>query len=268
MARSAVRRASRSRCRCGSSTSPWTPPSSACSAARSASCGLVRERAGHAFDPEVAACLVGRRRGRSSRSTRSASVWEETLACEPQPPLLLEGEELDRGLAAMGNFADLISPYLAGHSAGVAELAAAAARALPDRRRRRHRAPAGGARPRPRAGRGPPADLAEARAAERGRVGAGAAAPVPHPSGCSSRSAFLAALAPVAGAHHERLDGSGYHRGAAGAELRASRTPARGRRRVPRDDRAAPAPGADRARTRRRRSWARRPAPDGSTPTR
>jgi HD-GYP domain-containing protein (c-di-GMP phosphodiesterase class II) len=41
---------------------------------------------------------------------------------------LLEGEALDRGLGAMGNFADLISPYLAGHSAGVAELAAAAAR--------------------------------------------------------------------------------------------------------------------------------------------
>jgi HD-GYP domain-containing protein (c-di-GMP phosphodiesterase class II) len=34
-----------------------------------------------------------------------------------------------------------------------------------------------------------------------------------------SRSAFLSALAPVAGAHHERLDGSGYHRGAAGPEL-------------------------------------------------
>ena len=34
-----------------------------------------------------------------------------------------------------------------------------------------------------------------------------------------SRSPFLSALAPVAGAHHERLDGSGYHRGASGAEL-------------------------------------------------
>src|SRR5215217_469278 len=34
-----------------------------------------------------------------------------------------------------------------------------------------------------------------------------------------SRSPFLAALAPVAGAHHERLDGSGYHRGCRGAEL-------------------------------------------------
>ena len=34
-----------------------------------------------------------------------------------------------------------------------------------------------------------------------------------------ARSDFLTTLADVAGAHHERLDGSGYHRGAAGAEL-------------------------------------------------
>jgi HD-GYP domain-containing protein (c-di-GMP phosphodiesterase class II) len=34
-----------------------------------------------------------------------------------------------------------------------------------------------------------------------------------------SRSSFLASLAPIAGAHHERLDGSGYHRGAPAAAL-------------------------------------------------
>ena len=34
-----------------------------------------------------------------------------------------------------------------------------------------------------------------------------------------SPSPFSRALAPIAGAHHERLDGSGYHRGASGAEL-------------------------------------------------
>ena len=34
-----------------------------------------------------------------------------------------------------------------------------------------------------------------------------------------SRSGFLDALAPIAGAHHERLDGSGYHRGATAAAL-------------------------------------------------
>jgi HD-GYP domain-containing protein (c-di-GMP phosphodiesterase class II) len=34
-----------------------------------------------------------------------------------------------------------------------------------------------------------------------------------------SRSPFLSALAPVASAHHERLDGSGYHRGITGTDL-------------------------------------------------
>lgn len=34
-----------------------------------------------------------------------------------------------------------------------------------------------------------------------------------------SRSSALSALAPIAGAHHERLDGSGYHRGTAASGL-------------------------------------------------
>ena len=55
------------------------------------------------------------------------SAWEETLACEPIPRSTLEGEAIDSALAAMGDFADLVSPYLVGHTAGVAELAAAAA---------------------------------------------------------------------------------------------------------------------------------------------
>ena len=56
-----------------------------------------------------------------------------------------------------------------------------------------------------------------------------------------SRSPFLSALSPIAAAHHERLDGSGYHRGATGPELGASGAVARRGRRVPRDDRAAAA---------------------------
>jgi hypothetical protein len=56
-----------------------------------------------------------------------ASAWEQTLACEPTPRLVLEDEAIDRALAAMGDFVDLASPYLVGHSGGVAELATAAA---------------------------------------------------------------------------------------------------------------------------------------------
>ena len=78
-----------------------------------------------------------------------------------------------------------------------------------------------------------------------------------------SRSPFLSALAPVAAAHHERLDGSGYHRGAAGADLTRSGAAARRRRRLPRDERAAAAPRAARARAGgagSRRGGERRPA--------
>jgi HD-GYP domain-containing protein (c-di-GMP phosphodiesterase class II) len=147
-----------------------------------------------------------------------ASVWEETLACEPGPWLALEGEAIDRALGAMGDFADLASPYLVGHSAGVAELAAAAAQQC-------HLDAASLVRIR----RGALVhDLG--RVAVPVRIWQKAAPLTPddwerirlHAYYCErvlTRSAFLAALAPVASFHHERLDGSGYHRGAASAEL-------------------------------------------------
>jgi HD-GYP domain-containing protein (c-di-GMP phosphodiesterase class II) len=175
---------------------------------------LVRERAGHAFDPQVAACLVAG--GAEILAVdKAGSAWETVLALEPSPPLMLEGEALDRALAAMGNFADLVSPYLAGHSAGVAELAGAAAQrcridAKPVRRA------------------GLLHDLGRVAVHPRvwqkpGRLTADEWEQVRlHPYQVErvlSRSAFLSALAPLAGAHHERLDGSGYHRAAAGPQL-------------------------------------------------
>jgi hypothetical protein len=118
----------------------------------------------------------------------------------------------------MGDFADLASPYLVGHSAGVAELATAAAQ--------RCRLEA--------------ADLMRVRRGalvhDLGRVAVPVriwqkAAPLTpddwervrlhayHSERVLTRSRFLAALAPVASFHHERLDGSGYHRGTAAAEI-------------------------------------------------
>src|SRR4030095_14648990 len=57
-----------------------------------------------------------------------APAGKETRAREPGPRLTREGEAIDGALGAMGDFADLASPYLVGHSAGVAELATAAGR--------------------------------------------------------------------------------------------------------------------------------------------
>ena len=178
---------------------------------------VVRERAGHAFDPHVAACLAD---GAAEilALDQEASAWNDTLAGEPYPQLTLEGEAIDRALAAIGDFADLISPHLSGHSAGVAELASAAAErcriddaGIATIRRAALVHDLGRVAVHPRIWLKPGSLSADEW--EQVRL---------HPYHTErvlSRSPFLSALAPVAGAHHERLDGSGYHRGAAGAEL-------------------------------------------------
>ena len=139
---------------------------------------VVRERAGHGFDPEVAACLADGA-PQILALEREPSAWEETLACEPDPRLTLDGEAIDGALRALGQFADLISPYLSGHSTGVAGLARAAAeRSPPGRDGCRHDL-ACRTRSRSGAGSGSPSDLAEAGRAHPGRVGARSASPVP-----------------------------------------------------------------------------------------
>jgi HD-GYP domain-containing protein (c-di-GMP phosphodiesterase class II) len=178
---------------------------------------VVRERSGHAFDPDVAACFVDEANAILDMDAHM-SAWDEALACEPRPHLTLEGDAIERALVAMAGFTDLISPHLTGHSTGVGELAAAAAAA---------------------SGLDPATIQVTRRAGlvhDVGRVSVAAAVwekPGPltvdereqvrlHPYQTErvlSRSPFLAALCPIAGAHHERLDGSGYHRGAPGVEL-------------------------------------------------
>jgi hypothetical protein len=54
---------------------------------------VIRERAGGAFDPQIAGCLADNA-GEILTRAREASAWEETLASEPHPWLTLEGEEI------------------------------------------------------------------------------------------------------------------------------------------------------------------------------
>jgi HD-GYP domain-containing protein (c-di-GMP phosphodiesterase class II) len=179
--------------------------------------GVIRERAGHAFDPQVAACLVDDP-AEILAVGHEASAWGETLACEPQPTLTIGGDAIDRALAAIGEFADLMSPYLSGHSTGVAELAVAAAQrcridamGVSTIRRAALVHDLGRVAVHPRIWQKP--GTLSADEWEHVRL---------HPYQTErvlSRSPFLSTLIPIAGAHHERLDGSGYHRGAGGAEL-------------------------------------------------
>jgi HD-GYP domain-containing protein (c-di-GMP phosphodiesterase class II) len=180
---------------------------------------VVRERAGHAFDPAIAAVLASDAREIMAVDP-DASAWDETLAGEPRPPLRLAGEQIDSALAAIGEFTDLLSPSFAGHSRGVADLAAEAARLC--------RLPAAEVTAVRRAA------LAHdvGRVAIPARIWQKAATLTPdewervrlhayYTERVLNRSPYLAALVPIAVSHHERHDGSGYHRGVGASALTA-----------------------------------------------
>jgi hypothetical protein len=77
---------------------------------------VIRSRAGAAFDPAIAEAY-GRRSNDIFAGDPTASVWSQIPVSEPGPGLVLEGAAIDDALGAMGDFADLLSPFLLGHSA-------------------------------------------------------------------------------------------------------------------------------------------------------
>lgn len=182
----------------------------------------VADHAGVGLDPDIAGCLVSEAQ-EILPGEGDASIWEATLAAEPSPVRRLEGEAIDTALEAMAGFTDLVSPYFTGHSLGVADLAADAAIAcgLDEQgvvtvRRAGLLHDIGRVAVHPRIWQ--KAGPLTADESEQVRLH-------PYHTGrVLSASSFLRGLAPIADAHHERLDGSGYHRGSHGAELS---TPAR-----------------------------------------
>lgn len=178
---------------------------------------VVRERAGRAFDPTIAVTFADNAADLLAVDTEG-SAWSDFLALEPKPHRMLDAEEFDRAVAALGDFADMVSPRMGGHSSGVADLAEAAALVAgldeADRRRVRHAAlvhDVGRLAVHPRVWQKPGPLTADEWEQVRlhpyhtGRVLAPALA--------------LQGLADVACCHHERVDGSGYHRGVPAAAL-------------------------------------------------
>jgi len=182
---------------------------------------MVRSRSGTHFDPAIAAAVEPD--PEALFAGLDDDTVDEILDAEPiERPPLTEGE-LDQVLEAIGDFCDLRCPYFAGHSRGTAELVAAAAVLL-------HL---------------PPTEAALARRAalvhDVGRFGvAGSVWDRPGPLTSSDRERMrmhayyverifnrpepLRRIGLLAGTHHERMDGSGYHRGVGGTVLS---TPAR-----------------------------------------
>ena len=94
-------------------------------AGEDAALAAVGDRAGGAYDPDLAALLCADG-GRLVRDLGEAALWEAVMARSPEGAGL-HGERLDAACAAVADFVDLKSPWTLGHSRGVAELAEAAA---------------------------------------------------------------------------------------------------------------------------------------------
>jgi HD-GYP domain-containing protein (c-di-GMP phosphodiesterase class II) len=184
---------------------------------REAAVEALRRRRGRGYDPQVVDAALGEPEA-LLRAADVPDAFGRVMDGEPQPVATIASAGLESVARAFGEFADLKLGFLHGHSTRVAELAAAGAEALGCSR----------------------AEASNVRAAgffhDLGRVA------VPNgildkPGALSGgdwervrlhpyytervleRSSALAPLASLAGSHHERLDGSGYHRAAAAAQL-------------------------------------------------
>jgi HD-GYP domain-containing protein (c-di-GMP phosphodiesterase class II) len=178
---------------------------------------MVRSRASGWFDPDVAATFVAVG-PQVLAQLAEVDVWTEVLESEPRPVRCIPATGIDDAARVFADMVDLKSPDTLGHSTAVAELAVAAARRL---------------------GLGDQAVATVHRAGllhDLGRVAVSNAIweqPRPltavqweqvrlhpyHSERILRRASALADLAPVAGMHHERQDGSGYHHGVAGAAI-------------------------------------------------
>ncbi len=180
---------------------------------------VLATRRGHALAPEVVDAMTSDVAGLLAVLDTEQSLWDAVIAASADGSP--DEQDLDAALAALGDFADLKSHFHVGHSRGVAELAGRAAGEY-----------------------GLPADTRTllrhaGYVHDIGRVAVSSAiwnAPRHlrphereqvrlhpyHTQQVLSRTPFLRTLAEVASCHHERLDGSGYFRGATGTSLSAA----------------------------------------------
>jgi HD-GYP domain-containing protein (c-di-GMP phosphodiesterase class II)/DNA-binding CsgD family transcriptional regulator len=186
----------------------------------SAAVATVRKRSGGAYHPRMAERFC-EKASTILAGLEDEPTWESVLALEPGARNRLTDAEFDRSCAALADFADIKSPYTIGHSPGVAALAAGAGR---------------------RCGLSE-ADVTALRRAgllhDIGRVGVSAGiwgkeGPLRereweqvrlhayYSDRVLARPERLGRLGALASQHHERMDGSGYHRASAGQTISAA----------------------------------------------
>ena len=177
----------------------------------------ARERRDRTYDPALADLFV---KHGSDWFAKLAAIepWDAVIALEPTPHRVLEGEELDAAILMAADFIDLKSPYAAGHSRRCAELVVGGARVLGfsddviTTLKRAALLHDFGSTALPNSIWDKKSALTRA---EFDRVEL-------HPMFTEQmlrRSPALSQLNPVASAHHEKSDGSGYHKRVRGEAL-------------------------------------------------
>jgi len=177
----------------------------------------VRERSGGEFDPDLSRLWLENGHDLIEKAGRE-SVWDEALAEEPEPCLWVLPAHLDEVCRALADFVDLKSPYTRGHSPQVARLVedAASGLGLADAdistlRRAAHVHDLGNV------------SVPDLIFSKRGPLNRSEQARVQlhtyHTQRILTVSPALRPSGEVAGLHHERIDGSGYHRGLPAAAL-------------------------------------------------
>ncbi len=175
-----------------------------------AAVSVARARRGALYDPRLVD-VFARHADDLVATLTPVSLWDAVIAAEPGAPGTLSGGRLEQALRAMAGFADLPSRWTRGHSHSVAALAQAAGErlgleeALCMRLRQAGYLHDLGSVGLPSAIWEKPGPLTEA---ERERVRL-------HPyftERMLARPLALAEIGELAAMHHERLDGSGYHR--------------------------------------------------------
>jgi HD-GYP domain-containing protein (c-di-GMP phosphodiesterase class II) len=172
---------------------------------------IVRRRCGGAFDPRLVQVFTDH--AQEVLATLDVGPpLAAMLAAEPQPHVLLSPRDVDAAAEVIADFADLKSAFFAGHSRRVAELAHSAARVM--------NLPAAEGRDLRRAGL--VHDLGRVSVStpiweHSGELGSAESEKVRlhayHSERVVGHASCLKDAAALAGRHHERLDGSGYHRG-------------------------------------------------------
>ena len=174
-------------------------------------CEVIARRSGGAYEPRLAELAVAHL-PELLAELDDASIWEDALANEPAPLIWIEAQDIDNAFSTFAAITGLKSPWLREHSISAGDLAEAAAWRM-----------------------GLPQDQVSAArraalACDLGRVGiSNAIWEKPGPLGFGewervrlhahyterafAQSQALAPIGLLAGSHHERLDGSGYHRG-------------------------------------------------------